>query len=982
MTRDEGRDRSFAGPPSSGVDLPPSVLDLVGKRTGVAPRVMLRDEDSATVASPVIDPSSKEVASIPLGRSNYQFLGEIARGGMGVILKGHDTDLGRDVAVKVLDARLSDHPEVVQRFIEEAQIGGQLQHPGIVPVYELGTMKDERPFFIMKLVKGRTLATLLAERESPAADTRRMVDIFEAVCQTMAYAHSRGVIHRDLKPANIMVGAFGEVQVVDWGLAKVLARGGTADEKRARQAQVQSQFTVLETVRSKEGSGSGSDSMVGSVMGTPAYMPPEQASGHVDRLDERADVFALGAILCETLTGLPPYTGTRDEIVAAAAQAECEPALKRLEVCGADPELLKLTKQCLMPAAAARPANAGVVAERVHHYIVSVEERAQAARVESAAALMRVEQERKARRLTAALAVAVVAILLVAGASWAFVQSERTAREHEQAAREREVAERNAKLSTEVGDALAEASVHEGGGRWDEALLSAERASALAQGGGAGSDLLDRVNGVVSRLQAARDLARVAAARDEDNRQLVAELLEAREPIWADNRDDPARAEASFEAVFRMHGIDIDAGTPQDVASLLVARGLGSEIALFLDSLTALRRQTGDTAGTDRALDVAHAVDPDPLRADLREALAARELGILNDIVASGFRDQPPITIELLGAALQQLGQREAARGVYRAGIDRFPGDFSLQYRLGRLLTPPELTTGPRDEMDEAAECYRAALALRPDSTVVRYYLGRIFFKLDRSERAIEQYLVALQQRPDDGTFLFNLAASRFKLGEVEPALETFRTLVDRKDPDWLEGWSAHLIGKCLLALGRPGEAIVAAERAVRVLPGQAPLVGGLLDAVFAGGTVEQQRRVIDDTLAQFPVDSNMLDNVAWSLAKSKDAALHDTGEAIALARRSIELNDAFSAWNTLGVALYYAGDFAGAIDAMQRSVRMQGAGSISDWLFLAMAHKRLGHDTEAQVWYDRSVDWMAGQVGIDPDTARFRAEADALLAP
>src|SRR5687767_2241474 len=116
-----------APPPSRSPDEPaPSVLDLVAKRIGEAPRVVLRDEESGHTASPVIDPSSKEKAAVPVGRSNYQFLGEIARGGMGVILKGHDTDLGRDVAVKVLDRRLADRPEVVQRFVEEAQIGGQL----------------------------------------------------------------------------------------------------------------------------------------------------------------------------------------------------------------------------------------------------------------------------------------------------------------------------------------------------------------------------------------------------------------------------------------------------------------------------------------------------------------------------------------------------------------------------------------------------------------------------------------------------------------------------------------------------------------------------------------------------------------------------------------------------------------------------------------------------------------------------------------
>src|SRR5439155_12137203 len=107
-------------------------------------------------------------------------------------------------------------------FLEEAQISGQLQHPGIVPVYELGAFADQRPYFTMKLVKGQTLATLLAQRGEPGQDRPRFLKVFEQVCQTLAYAHARGVIHRDLKPANVMVGKFGEVQVMDWGLAKVL----------------------------------------------------------------------------------------------------------------------------------------------------------------------------------------------------------------------------------------------------------------------------------------------------------------------------------------------------------------------------------------------------------------------------------------------------------------------------------------------------------------------------------------------------------------------------------------------------------------------------------------------------------------------------------------------------------------------------------------------------------------------------------------
>ena len=157
-------------------------------------------------------------------------------------------------------------PTLVRRFVEEAQIGGQLQHPGIVPIYELGAFADRRPYFAMKLVKGQTLAALLAARPSPADGLPRFLAIFEQVCQTVAYAHARGVIHRDLKPSNVMVGGFGEVQVMDWGLAKVLPRGGVADDATA--GKVPSQETVIATARS--GGDSDADlSRAGSVMGTP-----------------------------------------------------------------------------------------------------------------------------------------------------------------------------------------------------------------------------------------------------------------------------------------------------------------------------------------------------------------------------------------------------------------------------------------------------------------------------------------------------------------------------------------------------------------------------------------------------------------------------------------------------------------------------------------------------------------------------------------
>ena len=157
---------------------------------------------------------------------------------MGAVLRGRDIDLGRDLAVKVLLDSHKDKPELVRRFVEEAQIGGQLQHPGVVPVYELGSFADRRPFFTMKLVKGRTLAELLlggCDRRPASTTCLGSSRSSSRSPRPMAYAHARGVIHRDLKPSNIMVGSFGEVQVMDWGLAKVLPQGGAvADEPEPR----------------------------------------------------------------------------------------------------------------------------------------------------------------------------------------------------------------------------------------------------------------------------------------------------------------------------------------------------------------------------------------------------------------------------------------------------------------------------------------------------------------------------------------------------------------------------------------------------------------------------------------------------------------------------------------------------------------------------------------------------------------------------
>ncbi len=323
---DRAGDTADFRPPGRGV------LETLSATVGAVPHVLLRDTDGGP-EPPVHRPGGGD----PGQGTRYRIDGEIARGGMGSVLKGRDPDLGRDVALKVLREDFRDDADMVRRFVEEAQIGGQLQHPGVVPIYEMGTLGDRRPFFSMKLVKGDTLARLLAARKGPHDGLPRLLTIFEAVAQTVAYAHARGVIHRDLKPSNVMVGAFGEVQVMDWGLAKVLARGGAADDAEA--GKIHRDETVIATARS--GSADSDLSRAGSVLGTPSYMAPEQARGEIEQIDERADVFALGSILCEILTNEPAFVGRNGgEIQRTAALGDTAQALARLEACGADAELI------------------------------------------------------------------------------------------------------------------------------------------------------------------------------------------------------------------------------------------------------------------------------------------------------------------------------------------------------------------------------------------------------------------------------------------------------------------------------------------------------------------------------------------------------------------------------------------------------------------------------------------------------------------
>src|SRR5262245_29320710 len=345
----------------------------------------------------------------------YELSGEVGRGGMGIVYRARDTALDRDVAVKLLqDGYPADSP-IARRFADEARITAQLQHPGIPPVHDLGTLDDGRPFLAMKLIKGSTLDHLLAARPDPAHGRGRFMAAFEQVCQAVGYAHAHDVIHRDLKPSNVMVGACGEVQVMDWGLAKVLTTRGRPPGLPDT-ALVTVAGTAIRPARDAD-----QETQAGSLLGTPAYMPPEQAIGAVDRIDARSDVFSLGGILCAVLTGRPPYVADTTEATRQlAARARLDDAHARLAASGAEPELVALCRRCLAPEPDDRPRDAGEVAAAVAALRAAAEERARRAELDR----VRAAEQGKRRRVLLA-ASGVIALVLLAGLGASLWQTRR-----------------------------------------------------------------------------------------------------------------------------------------------------------------------------------------------------------------------------------------------------------------------------------------------------------------------------------------------------------------------------------------------------------------------------------------------------------------------------------------------------------------------------------------------------------------------------
>jgi serine/threonine-protein kinase len=282
---------------------------------------------------PVADALSQQPPKVD--RNKYEYLGEIARGGMGRIVSVQDRFLRRKVAMKLLitsNGRATS--QQVGRLLAEAQTTGQLEHPNIVPIHDVGVQQDNNYYFTMKLVKGTTLREIFRKLNADSNTSEqyslaRLLAIFQQIANGLGFAHSRGVIHRDLKPDNIMIGEFGEVLIMDWGIAKQVPQSSAAptSDQKSHDYYSQSDFKGIDTTERER-------TVLGTVAGTAGYMSPEQARGEIDRLDARTDIFSLGAMLYELLAGSPPYNqSTMTERLRATSNEAAidKPSIRRLK---------------------------------------------------------------------------------------------------------------------------------------------------------------------------------------------------------------------------------------------------------------------------------------------------------------------------------------------------------------------------------------------------------------------------------------------------------------------------------------------------------------------------------------------------------------------------------------------------------------------------------------------------------------------------
>lgn len=693
----------------------------------------------AAHAPPVLEPFDK-----------YTDFEPISQGGMGEVLKCRDMELGRPVAMKLMHAHLASDPELVRYFNEEAQVASQLQHPNVAPIHERGRTPDGRPYFTMKLIRGQTLAAAIADyHQQPTTDgLHKLLRHFIAVAETLEYAHQKDVLHRDLKPLNIMVGTFGEVQVMDWGMSKVLQ--GTPHAPSIR------------TVRTDRPD---AETRAGVVRGTFAYMSPEQADPARTALDHRTDLFALGSILCEILTGRPLYlpradtSDRQDDLWQMARAGHTGPAFDRLDASRGPLALIKLAKQCLAYRPEDRPAHAKDIAREIQAYFDTY---AQAERSHEIATATH-QERRNTQHWKYALGISLVLVIVMGLTTylwydWSVKKKIQAAQQAAMTAtqeviRLREEAKRLPTITpAEAGNAYA---------AWQKCLTAAEQAELLTQNDFIADDAKTAFALLMEEVRAGTTASREKVRIALRNEKLVADLATAEMlggQRLVEYRADHESLQTAFAKAFTEYGVDIVGQVPEEsVRQLRALHAAGyAPVIRALDYWNLI-----GVEHKDRPRLVADQLDDHPWRKAFRTALITNNVKELKALGANDQQIRAAIDaneVDLLGAALRERNEVPDSLRVLKAAQEKGFSTYALHMEMGISLA-----TQRNPDYAKAAFYFNGATVINKQSSPAYSNLGLALMntRANRKETANEAeqaFLKAIELQPDNVVALVNLA--------------------------------------------------------------------------------------------------------------------------------------------------------------------------------------------------------------------------------
>jgi serine/threonine-protein kinase len=799
----------------------------------------------------------RTTAYVPADGDRYTLSRLHATGGIGRVWLARDASLGRDVALKELRPERAGQPALWARFQREAQVTGQLEHPGIVPVYEVGRRPDDQaPFYTMRFVRGRTLAEAArayhdrrARGQAGPLELRELLTAFVGVCHAVAYAHSRGVLHRDLKPQNVVLGDYGEVIVLDWGLAKVI--GEPDGDTTASRAPV-----------ALAGEGSKDETVAGQVLGTPAYMPPEQAEGRLDLLDVRTDVYGLGAVLYEVLAGQPPFGGPDTTAVLRRVVHDAPPPPRSLVV-GVPRPLEAVCLKALAKNPAGRYASALDLAADVKRYLA--DEPVSAYRDPLSTRLTR--WGRRHRTLAAAVAVAVLAALT----GLAAVLAVQARANRDLGAKNRQLAEQQAEVEARFETAQkAIATFHTGvseDARLKNDNLKELRTKLLKEAAGFYADLEKLLAGKAdpkSRKLLAEGYAQLGGLTEKigDKREALAVQRQAlalrRELAAAAGADAEARLDVarSLRLVGRLQAATGDpAGAlaafeeQRDIATVLAAKAPTEAVRAVLaqshNLIGNVLSETGKPAEALRALERARDIqqkltDANPAVADFQSELARTHHSIGRVLADTGKPAEALRAFERARDLRQKLTDANPAVTQFQQDLARSHNNIGiLLSQTGKPAEGLRAFERARDIQQKLTDANPAVTQFQSDLAASHANVGKLLSQTGRAAEGLRAFERArdIQQRLADANpavtqFQSDLALSHslisFLLVETGKAAEGLRALERARDiQQKLAGanpavtqfqqdlaWSHNNIGILLVETGKPWEALPAHERA------------------------------------------------------------------------------------------------------------------------------------------------------------------------